>query len=278
MTKRLLTTQTIVNLPSDPVSGTDGEIYYNTTSNNLRLYSDGQWIDVVSVSSGSLLNTDAIAYPDYISFDTTPESSSTNPGTLFWDSGEGTLSLGLVGGNIFLDIGQENVVLCYNGSGSAMTVGQVVYISGAQGQRPSITLSDASTDPTSSKTLGIVAEAIADGSEGFVTTFGVVKNVDTLGFTEGGAVYLSTTAGEYTQTNPTQPDHSVFLGYCLKASETAGRIFVNPQNGYEIEELHNVLITSVQDGQYLAYSSASSLWINQDLEVDFTPQLLMGGM
>lgn len=278
MTKRLLTTQTIVNLPSDPVSGTDGEIYYNTTSNNLRLYSDGQWIDVVSVSSGSLLNTDVIAYPDYISFDTTPETSSTSPGTLYWSEGEGTFVAQLKGGNIDLDIGQENVVLCYNGSGSAMTVGQVVYISGAQGQRPSITLSDASTDPTSKKSLGFVSEAIANGSEGFVTTFGVIKGVDTFGFTEGGAIYLSTTTGEYTQTNPTQPDHSVFLGYCLKASQTAGRIFVNPQNGYEIEELHNVLITSVQDGQYLAYSSASSLWTNQDLEVDFTPQLLMGGM
>lgn len=278
MTKRLLTTQTIVNLPSDPASGTEGEIYYNTTSDNLRLYSNGQWIDIVSVSSGSLLNTDAIAYPDYISFDTTPESSSTSPGTLSWDGSEGTLTVKLSGGNIDLDIGKTNVALCYNGSGSAMSIGDVVYIQGAQGQRPDITLASASSESSSSKTLGIVAEAINAGSEGFVTTFGVVKSVNTFGFTEGAALWLSTTAGEFTETPPTSPDHLVFIGYCLKASSSAGRIFVEPQNGYELQELHNVLISSLQDKDVLTYDSSTSLWKNQQPQVNFVPQLLMGGM
>jgi hypothetical protein len=250
-----------------PSSPSEGAGWFDNVNGDFYIYDGTYWQQVNSVIQLTQMTADIDANGygfdnvDYIDFDTTTTTVPTE-GSIVWNDGDGTLSLGLKGGNVDLDVGQENVVLCYNGSGSAMTVGQVVYISGAQGQRPSITLSDASTDPTSSKTLGFVAEAIANGSEGFVTTFGVIKNIDTFGFTEGGSVYLSTTTGEYTQTKPTQPDHSVFLGYCLKASQTAGRIFVNPQNGYEIEELHNVLITSVSDGDVLAYNSTTSLWEN----------------
>ena len=94
--------------------------------------------------------------------------------------------------------------------------GKVVYINGAAGQRPTIALSDADTEATSSKTLGITAESISNDAEGFVTTFGVLRGVNTNGLTEGAAVWLSSTAGSYTTTVPAEPAHSVFLGYVVK--------------------------------------------------------------
>lgn len=200
----------------------------------------------------------------HVDFDTAYQSSSA-VGRLNWDDGEGTLNLGLKGGNVNLSMGQEMVVLCYNGSGSDMSDGDVVYIQGAQGQRPNINLASASSEASSSKTLGIVTEPILAGQEGFVTTFGIVNNVNTFGFTEGAALWLDTTAGAYTETKATSPDHLVFIGYCLKASENAGRIFVSPQNGYEIEELHDVLITSIADNHVLSYDNATGLWKNQGL-------------
>ena len=41
-------------------------------------------------------------------------------------------------------------------------------------------------------------------------------------------------------------------------------IFVKPQNGYELEELHNVLITNPQNGQVLKYNSTLGLWVNSN--------------
>jgi hypothetical protein len=41
-----------------------------------------------------------------------------------------------------------------------------------------------------------------------------------------------------------------------------GEIFVKVQNGYEIEELHNVSITDPADEQVLAYEAATGLWKN----------------
>lgn len=35
-----------MNMPSDPSTANDGDIYYNTTTNNLKIYADGAWISV----------------------------------------------------------------------------------------------------------------------------------------------------------------------------------------------------------------------------------------
>jgi hypothetical protein len=250
-----------------PSSPSEGEGWFDNVNGDFYIYDGTYWQQVNSVIQLTQMTADIDANGygfdnvDYIDFDTTTTTVPTE-GSIVWNDGEGTLSLGLLGGNVDLDVGQENVVLCYNGTGSDMSKGDVVYISGAQGQKPSISLSSASSEATSSKTLGIVAETILDGNDGFVTTFGMVKGVNTSTFTEGSALWLSTTAGELTQTIPTSPNHAVFVGYCLKSDASAGRIFVEPQNGYEIEELHNVLITSVSDGDVLAYNSTTSLWEN----------------
>lgn len=333
MAKRFLSPINLSPLTSDPASGTEGDAYFNTISNKIRMYYDGAWNDLSGGGGGSSNSFETISVPygtspvadsstdtltitesngiiitgtassDTIEFSTnatelntastivsrdssqsfditgidfdTTDTISAAVGRLSWDDGEGTLSLGLKGGNVNLQIGQENVALCYNGTGSTINKGSVVYISGAQGQRPSISLSDADAEATSSKTFGIVAENILNGAEGLVCTFGIISGINTSSFTAGQSLWLSSTAGGLTNTVPTQPAHAVFVGYCLHSHATAGRIFVNPQNGYEIQELHNVLISSVADNHILSYDNSTSLWKNKALvdaikEVDGT--------
>jgi len=59
MATRQLTTRRIVNLSSDPVSGTEGELYYNTVSDKVRFYSNGEWIDLAPVASPTFTGTPA---------------------------------------------------------------------------------------------------------------------------------------------------------------------------------------------------------------------------
>jgi hypothetical protein len=201
--------------------------------------------------------------------DLTGTVNENNPAperSIKWSDGEGTVEVGLKGGEVKLSIGQEEVALCYNGTGNAVYKGQVVYINGAQGQRPRIALSSASSESTSSKTFGVVTETINNGLEGFVCTFGIVKGINTSSFSEGAALWLSTSSGQITSTMPTAPNHSVFIGYCIRSHATSGQIFVKIQNGYELEELHNVLITSPVTGQSIKYDSTTGLWTNQNVE------------
>lgn len=194
----------------------------------------------------------------------TDTNSTTATGRALWNDGDGTLEVGLKGGNLNLKVGQEEVALCYNGTGSPLSKGTVVYISGSQGQRPALAKSNASTETTSSKTFGVVAENISNGAEGFVATFGIVRGLNTLALTEGQPIWLSASAGLMTSTMPQQPNHSVFIGYCVRQHQSSGQIFVNIQNGYELQELHNVLITSPTDNQVLTYDSSTGLWKNED--------------
>ncbi len=307
--KKYLVPLNLLNLAEDPASASEGDVYYNTAIDAIKVYANGAWTTVgseafktVSVSgqnnvvadsstdtltlvagtnvsittddtadsitinsTGAYTSVDSITYPDYITFDTTPETTPTETGSLFWDSGDGVPAV-VLNANVNLSLGQEQVALVKNATGASIAKGKVVYINGAQGQRPTITLSDADTETTSSKTFGLTAEAIADGAEGFVTTFGVLRGVNTDGLTEGAALWLSSTAGGYTTTIPAEPAHSVFLGYVVKANASSGEIFVNIQNGYELNELHGVTIENdgnLTDNEVLAYDSASGLWINQ---------------
>jgi hypothetical protein len=230
---------------------------------NVSITTDATADSITINSTGAYTSVDSITYPDYITFDTTPETVPTATGSIFWDDGDG-LPATVLNANVTIGLGQEQIALSKNATGASIAKGKVVYINGAAGQRPTIALSDADTEATSSKTFGLTAEAIADGAEGFVATFGVLRGVNTLGLTEGAALWLSSTAGSYTTTVPAEPAHSVFLGYVVKAHATAGEIFVNIQNGYELTELHGVIIDGTPaDNEVLAYDSTSGLWINQ---------------
>lgn len=153
-----------------------------------------------------------------------------------------------------------------NESGSAITKGQAVYISGSEssGNNALISLAQANSEPTSSKTLGLVeTTSIANNGFGWVVTEGLLDTVDTSAATaQGDTIWLSpTTAGGlvYGLANkPSAPNHMVFIGYVVRKQSNNGKIYVKPQNGFELEELHNVAISSPTTGQVLQYDATLS--------------------
>ena len=151
-----------------------------------------------------------------------------------------------------------------NQTGSTIPAGSIVYINGATGNRPTITLAQANNDANSAQTFGFTKTAIANNGFGFVIVRGELENIDTSALTEGVQLYLSpTTAGAYTTTKPSAPQHLVYVGICVRAHPTQGVILVAVQNGYELPELHDVSITSVANNDLLAYESSTDLWKNK---------------
>ena len=156
-------------------------------------------------------------------------------------------------------------IIVRNSTGSTLTKGQVVYLSGATGNRPNAVLAQADSEATSSKTIGIVVADIANNSDGNIAVNGTLHNLNTNSFADGDAVWLSaTTAGAFTVTPPSEPNHTVFIGYIARAHPTQGRIVIAIQNGYELNELHGVSITSpiTNDGLFL---DADGLWKNKQI-------------
>lgn len=250
---------TFNNSGSGDASGTtfDGSVARTISYNTLGAANSGANTNITSLDSV----TGGISSPDFIQFDTAATVTGS-VGKLWYDGGDGSLVTRLKGNNVDLQVGQENVVLVYNGTGSTITKGKVVAVSGAQGQRPSVVLADADSEALSAPTLGVTAEDIANGAEGFVATFGVIRGIDTSAFTAGDDVYLSQTAGGFTATRPSAPAHTVFLGWVVKVNASSGELFLNINNGWELDELHNVKITSVANNDILQYDSANQYWKN----------------
>lgn len=161
----------------------------------------------------------------------------------------------------------KEMVDVINKTGSPIPEGSIVYLksSSSSGTHPEILLADADTEATSSKTLGAVYETIANNATGYVVTSGEVDNLDTSMYNIGDKLWLSQTAGQVTTTPPVQPAHTVFIGTVTRAQNGNGRILYAIQNGFELHELHDVLITSAQNGDSLEYNG--TLWVNKGIKV-----------
>jgi hypothetical protein len=150
--------------------------------------------------------------------------------------------------------------LVRNQTGSTIPKGTAVYQLGSSGIVITVAPADASLEATASQTLGITQEAIANNANGYVVAVGLLDGVNTSALTEGQIVWLSETAGQLTTTRPTQPAHSVVCGYCVKqGSGASGILYVKVDNGLELAELHDVLLTGAVTGNVLALF-ADGLW------------------
>jgi hypothetical protein len=148
-----------------------------------------------------------------------------------------------------------------NTTGATLTKGTAVYISGATGQIPTVSKALATSDATSAQTLGLITSDLANNSNGYVTIIGLVTNLNTSAYTDGQQLYLSpTTAGTLTATKPYAPQHLVYVAIVAHAHPTQGKLIVKVQNGYELDELHDVSAQSPTNGQTIVYNSSTDLW------------------
>lgn len=157
--------------------------------------------------------------------------------------------------------------LVKNGSGAPMLKGQVAYISGASGTNMLVSLADADMDATSATTIGLLEQDLAVNGIGYVVTEGLIDGLDTSMATAGDPVWLSSTPGDklYGLANkPHAPVHIVYLGIVTRVQSNNGEIFVSVNNGWELDELHDVKIVDVAPGEVIQRTS-SNLWENKTL-------------
>lgn len=157
-------------------------------------------------------------------FDTTPMITPVN-GTMYWDATHVTPRVQL-NSSVTMEMGQELLVRARNNTGVEINDGQVVYINDAQGNNPTIALANADSISTSD-VIGMATENIPQNGTGFVTAFGNVNGINTSGYNNGDALYLSATPGQLTNAIPSPPHNVVYVGKALNSTNN-GRIFVSP--------------------------------------------------
>lgn len=146
--------------------------------------------------------------------------------------------------------------------------GQAAYVSGANGTNMLVSKADNTTDAMSSKTMGLIDATGVTNDIVNIITEGLLNGLNTSTATIGDPVWLGTSGNLlYGVANkPVAPAHMVFMGIVTRVNSSNGEIFVKVQNGFELDELHNVLITAETNNDVLYYDSATQLWKNATID------------
>lgn len=160
--------------------------------------------------------------------------------------------------------------------GENISIGHAVYTYSANGTNIIVKKASNDTESTSSKTLGLLKTSGVLNDQRVVITEGLISGLDTSTATVGDAVWLGT-AGDliYGISNkPVAPAHLVYLGVVTRVNNSNGEIFVKVQNGFEIDELHDVSVTGRADNYVLGYVSSTGLHMFKSIItwLGFTPE------
>ena len=207
--------------------------YLNGTYNNLGLDFDIGTLDVDTVNVGTKSITDNVA--------------------------EQTLDIELntsVTGQMF----QEELTLARNNTGSTITNGQVVYISGSSGTIAEISLATNTDKAKAHSTIGIATQEIPNNTSGFVNRGGLVRGVDTTAYPAGTMLYLGVN-GAFTSTKPTPPTYLVEIGIVVKSGGAGvGSILTNIEKVHEIAEAPDVFNDSPSNDDILVYDAVNEYY------------------
>jgi hypothetical protein len=191
-------------------------------------------------------------------------SGTTAVGSMTWNPDFGAPQVGLIGGNVVQKIGETIFSYVRNNEATTLNKGEVVYIFGATGDKISVKRASNTGDTSSLSTLGVVAESIVSGGLGYVITQGTLDGLNLDSYTAGDTLWLAETPGQLTNVKQYAPNHTVYIGVVQRANAGNGQLYVLPQNGYELEELHNVMTTGATYGDLLIFSAYNgyNVWTN----------------
>ena len=199
---------------------------------------------------------------------------TVSAGKMWYNGTTGSWNLGMGGGNITQQVGEELFV--YGKASSAITDSplQIIYQTGTVGASGTITFAPTISGITNGDLIiGVATENIALNGFGRITSFGVVHGITTNGtafgetWANGDTIWYNPTTGNPTNIKPTAPNIKVQIGTVINAgSGGSGSFQVEINHGSVLGGTDsNVQLTSVANANILTYDNASGYWRNTDL-------------
>ena len=194
---------------------------------------------------------------DNFQFDTSASEPAYSEGKIFYDGVNKTLALFNDEADSTLQLGQEMWKRVKNDTGGTILNGQVCYINGINGTGVNtIALAKADAAITSISTLGIATHDIENGTIGYITTLGTVRDVNTLDIPVASPIWLSAdTAGAFTATPPSSPDYLVSLGIIGDANTVTGALEVHIEAGSNTQDVLKVFNGAILEDHTVTTSS-----------------------
>lgn len=187
-------------------------------------------VDVSTSTTKKITREEFFKSIDYMVFDTTNAVAAPIEGQLTWDATDKTLSLGLNGGDVVMQIGQEIHYRIRNNTGAQIPNGTVCRFAGSLGNSGVLLAAPFISNGTydSHSLMGLATEDIPNGEDGLVAYFGKVRGINTSAFAEGAVLYASpTVSGGLTATRPDAPNNIISVAVVVSSANN-GTLFVRP--------------------------------------------------
>lgn len=167
---------------------------------------------------------------DYIDWDRNP-SVSSQTARMEWNPADDTLNLHHSDG-VTQQMGQELYGRILNNTGVTIPNGSCLGINPATNSYV-LFIANGTLSPIT--IVGVTTQDIPDGTQGRITVWGRVRDLNTTGapfgevWTAGQVLYVSTTvAGGFTNTKPTAPNLSLPIAQVISVNASTGQIAVRP--------------------------------------------------
>jgi len=229
----------------------------DSVSGTIFVWRQTYWDSILVGGGGGAAFTQPV---DSLFFNVNVPTNNVDTAKMRWDSDLATVVLGL-NDNVPNELGFKNFWLVKNQTGTTITKGSLVYANGTVGASGRITVAKfiANGSIDAKYLLGITAHDLTDGEDGYVISFGKIRQVNTDTFAAGSILYPSpTVAGVWTDVEPVAPNIDMPIGFCINSSSNNGTIAIRVASGYSLNELHNVAISSPVSNASLYYSGG--LW------------------
>jgi hypothetical protein len=221
-------------------------------TNIAKAYDDG-------ANTLTLSTTDALTAIDAITFDANTTTEVAN--RLQFNTDHNTLTFAMANATP-IRIGQDLGWYVKNQTGTTIAKGVAVMAVGTVGASGRVLIDELVADGSvdAHYFLGVTAESIANGADGFVTSQGHIRGINTSAFPDGTVLYASpTTPGAFTATEPTGNDLKLPLAFVINSAAN-GEITVRADPGGSIKDLHDVDVTGIASNSILKYNNASQVW------------------
>jgi len=225
-------------------------------------YNDNNTFTITDDNGGSLSSTinqvSGLTTTNFINYANTTDPLAVS-GRTYYDVSENALSYFPETPNmdVTINIGQEGVTRVYNNTGIQINNGQACHLSGEFNGVATVKLAIASgttdTSDTSYEVTGIATHNIPNGTTGFITNIGLVRDLNITGTTPGSAIFLSDQiAGKLVYELPTTNSSRISqIGYVIATGTTTGRILVELSN-------ESVSVLSTKEIDVLTQNNAST--------------------
>jgi len=234
---------------------------------NLGAAASGANSDITSMSG----ITGAISSPTYIQMGN-GAATTLAAGRMWYNQTTGTWNMGMGGGAVTQQVGEELYVYGKaTATISGETILQAIYKTGVVGASGTITFAPTIAGITDiGAIIGVATEDIATNGFGRVTSFGVVRGINTTGstygetWTDGTDIWYNPVTGGLTSTEPVAPGIKVQIGTVINAGPGGSgsfQVLLTPGSILGGTD-SNVQFSSLANNNLIQYDSALQYWKN----------------